>query len=178
MSMSSTSPDRASPARRVTGVMRGDTGEDTSAQVDALVAQDPGRQRRDGAVSDGGTEAPLRGAALAITAFALAMGTFTQVLDTTIANVSLPTIAGNLGASTDQSTWIITSFVVANGIGVPHHRLADEPLWRGEGLRAVHAGLHPGFVAVRHRLEPGIADRSSAPCRARCRGRSFPAPRR
>src|SRR6202451_4641288 len=63
--------------------------------------------------------APLKGGALAITAFALAMGTFTQVLDTTIANVSLPTIAGNLGASTDQATWIITSFVVANGIAVP-----------------------------------------------------------
>ena len=57
--------------------------------------------------------------ALAITAFALAMGTFTQVLDTTIANVSLPTIAGDLGASTDQATWILTSFVVANGVGVP-----------------------------------------------------------
>jgi MFS transporter, DHA2 family, multidrug resistance protein len=54
-----------------------------------------------------------------VTSFALAMGTFTQVLDTTIANVSLPTIAGNLGASTDQSTWVITAFVVANGIGVP-----------------------------------------------------------
>ena len=65
------------------------------------------------------THAPLKGAALAVTAFALAMGTFMQVLDLTIANVSLPTIAGNLGASTDQSTWIITSFVVANGIGVP-----------------------------------------------------------
>ena len=64
-------------------------------------------------------KAPLKGAALAITAFALAMGTFTQVLDTTIANVSLPTIAGDLGASTDQSTWIITSFVVANVICVP-----------------------------------------------------------
>ena len=64
-------------------------------------------------------QAPLKGAALAITAMALAFGTFTQVLDTTIANVSLPTIAGNLGASTDQSTWVITSFVVANGIGVP-----------------------------------------------------------
>jgi DHA2 family multidrug resistance protein len=64
-------------------------------------------------------ETPLSGTALAVTAFALAMGTFMQVLDTTIANVSLPTIAGNLGASTDQSTWIITSFVVANGIGVP-----------------------------------------------------------
>jgi DHA2 family multidrug resistance protein len=66
-----------------------------------------------------GEGAPLKGAALAVTAFALAMGTFMQVLDLTIANVSLPTIAGNLGASTDQSTWIITCFVVANGIGVP-----------------------------------------------------------
>jgi len=63
--------------------------------------------------------APLKGLGLVLTAFALAMGTFTQVLDVTIANVSLPTIAGDLGASTDQSTWIITSFVVANGIGVP-----------------------------------------------------------
>ena len=65
------------------------------------------------------TDKPLTGARLAITAFALAMGTFMQVLDLTIANVSLPTIAGNLGASTDQATWIVTSFVVANGIGVP-----------------------------------------------------------
>jgi DHA2 family multidrug resistance protein len=70
-------------------------------------------------VSDAAAHAPLKGGALAITALALAMGTFMQVLDTTVANVSLPTIAGNLGASTDQSTWIITSFVVANGIGVP-----------------------------------------------------------
>jgi len=70
-------------------------------------------------VSEPAHETPLKGGALAITAFALAMGTFTQVLDTTIANVSLPTIAGDLGASTDQSTWIITAFVVANGIGVP-----------------------------------------------------------
>lgn len=63
--------------------------------------------------------APLKGSALAVTALALALGTFMQVLDLTIANVSLPTIAGDLAASTDQSTWIITSFVVANGIGVP-----------------------------------------------------------
>ncbi len=63
--------------------------------------------------------APLKGSALAVTALALALGTFMQVLDLTIANVSLPTIAGDLGASTDQSTWIITSFVVANGIGIP-----------------------------------------------------------
>jgi DHA2 family multidrug resistance protein len=63
--------------------------------------------------------APLKGGQLAITAIALALGTFMQVLDTTIANVSLPTIAGNLGASTDQSTWVITSFAVSNGVAVP-----------------------------------------------------------
>jgi len=55
----------------------------------------------------------------ALTAFALALGTFMMVLDSTIANVSLPTIAGNLGVSSDLSTWVITAFAVANGIGVP-----------------------------------------------------------
>src|ERR1700723_1923933 len=63
--------------------------------------------------------APMKGGPLAITALALALGTFMQVLDSTIANVSLPTIAGNLGASTDQGTWVITAFAVSNGIGVP-----------------------------------------------------------
>jgi len=62
---------------------------------------------------------PLGGAQLAITSVALAIGTFMQVLDTSIANVSLPTIAGNLGASTDQGTWVVTSFAVANGVSVP-----------------------------------------------------------
>ena len=64
-------------------------------------------------------QAPLAGLPLALTAFALALGTFMQVLDSTIANVSLPTIAGNLGVSTDTSTWVITSFAVANGVAVP-----------------------------------------------------------
>ncbi|MCC2657920.1 MAG: emrB [Panacagrimonas sp.] len=54
-----------------------------------------------------------------LAAVALALGTFMQVLDTTIANVSIPTIAGNLGVSADQGTWVITSFAVANGIGLP-----------------------------------------------------------
>ena len=63
--------------------------------------------------------APLAGVALAVTAIALALGTFMQVLDSTIANVSVPTIAGNLGVSTSQGTWVITSFAVSNGISVP-----------------------------------------------------------
>ena len=62
---------------------------------------------------------PLTGSTLWITAIALALGTFMQVLDSTIANVSVPTIAGNLGVSTSQGTWVITSFAVSNGISVP-----------------------------------------------------------
>lgn len=62
---------------------------------------------------------PMTGVALAVTALALALGTFMQVLDTTIANVSLPTIAGNLGVAADSSTWVITAFAVANGVAVP-----------------------------------------------------------
>src|SRR5579863_541610 len=63
--------------------------------------------------------APLIGMGRAVTLIALAMATFMQVLDTTIANVSVPTIAGYLGVSSDQGTWIITSFAVANGVSVP-----------------------------------------------------------
>jgi DHA2 family multidrug resistance protein len=59
------------------------------------------------------------GAARGIILLALALATFMQVLDTTIANVSIPTIAGYLGVSSDQGTWIITSFAVANGVSVP-----------------------------------------------------------
>lgn len=62
---------------------------------------------------------PLVGFARSATLIALAMATFMQVLDTTIANVSIPTISGNLGVSSDQGTWIITSFAVANGVSVP-----------------------------------------------------------
>jgi DHA2 family multidrug resistance protein len=66
-----------------------------------------------------GNQEPLTGFALGITAVALALGTFMQVLDSTIANVSLNTIAGNLGVSQDSSTWVITAFACANGVTVP-----------------------------------------------------------
>ncbi len=62
---------------------------------------------------------PLAGGALGLTSFALALGTLMQVLDGTIANVALPTIAGNLGASADDATWVITAFAAANGVTVP-----------------------------------------------------------
>jgi len=62
---------------------------------------------------------PLTGAAKLLGTFALALATFMNVLDTSIANVSLSAIGGDLGVSTTQVTWVITSFGVANAIAVP-----------------------------------------------------------
>jgi MFS transporter, DHA2 family, multidrug resistance protein len=62
---------------------------------------------------------PLTGAAKIFGTFCLALATFMNVLDTSIANVSLASIGGDLGASTTQLTWVITSFAVANAIAVP-----------------------------------------------------------
>jgi DHA2 family multidrug resistance protein len=50
---------------------------------------------------------------------ALALATFMNVLDTSIANVSIPALSGDLGVSPDQGTWVITSFGVANAISLP-----------------------------------------------------------
>ena len=47
------------------------------------------------------------------------MATFMEVLDTSIANVALPHIAGNLSAGTDESTWVLSSYLVANAVILP-----------------------------------------------------------
>ncbi|MGA8153248.1 MAG: DHA2 family efflux MFS transporter permease subunit [Terriglobales bacterium] len=52
-------------------------------------------------------------------AIAVMSSTFMEVLDTTVVNVSLPHIAGNLSASTDEATWTLTSYLVANAIVLP-----------------------------------------------------------
>ncbi len=63
--------------------------------------------------------APLQGAELVLGTIALSLATFMNVLDSSIANVSIPAIAGDLGVSPSQGTWVITSFAVANAISVP-----------------------------------------------------------
>jgi MFS transporter, DHA2 family, multidrug resistance protein len=62
---------------------------------------------------------PLAGAKLVIGTIAVSLAVFMNVLDTSIANVSIPSISGDLGVSSDQGTWVITSFAVANAISVP-----------------------------------------------------------
>jgi DHA2 family multidrug resistance protein len=52
-------------------------------------------------------------------ALTVTLATFMEVLDTSIANVALPHIAGSLGASSDESTWVLTSYLVSNAIVLP-----------------------------------------------------------
>jgi len=60
----------------------------------------------------------------------VALAAFMEVLDTSIANVALPHIAGNLGASTDEGTWVLTSYLVANAIVLPLGGWASSVLGR------------------------------------------------
>ncbi|MBR7986965.1 DHA2 family efflux MFS transporter permease subunit [Burkholderia cenocepacia] len=62
---------------------------------------------------------PLQGGQLVLGTIAVSLAVFMNVLDTSIANVAIPTISGDLGVSSDQGTWVITSFAVANAISVP-----------------------------------------------------------
>ncbi|KAG8149641.1 DHA2 family efflux MFS transporter permease subunit [Burkholderia catarinensis] len=62
---------------------------------------------------------PLQGGKLVLGTIAVSLAVFMNVLDTSIANVAIPTISGDLGVSSDQGTWVITSFAVANAISVP-----------------------------------------------------------
>lgn len=97
---------------------------------------------------------PLKGAALAWITLSLGLAVFMEVLDTTIANVAVPVIAGNLGAATTQGTWVITSFAVANAVSVPltgflAKRIGEVKLFYRRRCRFRHH-----IVAVRHRAQP------------------------
>jgi len=84
--------------------------ENTSNEV-------PGANRPGGAPA--ARLAPLEGGKLIFGTIALSLATFMNVLDTSIANVSIPAIAGDNGVSPNQGTWVITSFAVSSAICVP-----------------------------------------------------------
>src|ERR1051326_1277452 len=68
---------------------------------------------------DEGAKDFLRGHSPWLIAFTVTLATFMEVLDTSIANVALPHIAGSLSAGIDESTWVLTSYLVANAIVLP-----------------------------------------------------------
>src|SRR6202790_4249040 len=65
-----------------------------------------------------------------IIAFTVTLATFMEVLDTSIANVALPHIAGGLSATVDESTWVLTSYLVANAMVLPLSAWASAMLGR------------------------------------------------
>jgi DHA2 family multidrug resistance protein len=62
---------------------------------------------------------PLTGGKLVLGTLCVSLAVFMNVLDSSIANVAIPTISGNLGVSIDEGTWVITSFAAANAISIP-----------------------------------------------------------
>ncbi len=62
---------------------------------------------------------PLAGGQLVLATIAVALATFMNVLDTSIANVAIPTISGDLGVSVDEGTWVITVFAASNAVSIP-----------------------------------------------------------
>ena len=71
-------------------------------------------------------------------AFAVMFATFMEVLDTTVVNVSLPHIASSLSATTDEATWALTSYLVANAIILPS--------WTVTAVACVPGGAHPSYA--------------------------------
>jgi DHA2 family multidrug resistance protein len=76
-------------------------------------------QPQSSSTTPSGAPAPLTGGKLVLGTIAVALATFMTVLDSSIANVAIPTISGNLGVSIDEGTWVITLFAAANAISIP-----------------------------------------------------------
>lgn len=125
---------------------------------------------------------------LGLLTLGLALGTFMEVLDTSIANVAVPTIAGSLGVSSTQGTWVISSYSVAAAIAVPltgwlarqvgEHRLF---IWSliAFTLASMLCGLAPNMnTLVLFRLLQGLVSGPMVPLSQTILLRSFPVQKR
>ncbi len=89
-----------------------------------------------------------------IIAIVASMAAFMEVLDTSIANVALPYIAGSLGATNDEGTWVLTSYLVSNAVVLPISGFLANRLGRKRFFYSVHHLLHNQLVLLRYRPEP------------------------
>lgn len=123
-----------------------------------------------------------------IVAVAVMLATFMEVLDTTVVNVSLPHIAGNLGATTDESTWVVTSYLVANAIVLPATGWLSRVFGRkrfymtcvaGFTVSSVLCGLAPSLMwLVVFRVVQGLSGGALQPISQAVLLECFPARRR
>jgi len=98
----------------------------------------------DALAHDSHSSGALSGLKLYAAWLAIGLGNFLVVLDTTIANVSVPTIAGGLGVSPTQGTWVITAYAVAEAITVPLTGFLAKRL----GAMRLFIACYLGFAAV------------------------------
>jgi MFS transporter, DHA2 family, multidrug resistance protein len=85
----------------------------------ATTADAPVAPTQDGAAATDAAQDAAQGENPWFIAAAVMLATFMEVLDTSIASVALPYIAGSLSASTDEATWVLTSYLVSNAIVLP-----------------------------------------------------------
>ncbi len=88
----------------------------------------------------------------------LTIATFMELLDTSIANVSLPHIAGGLGTSLDEATWVLTSYLVANAVVLPLSAWLSRTFGRKNLLHGLCGPLHRQLLAVRGGTKPRASD--------------------
>src|ERR1700746_151188 len=79
----------------------------------------------------------------------VAFATFMEVLDTTIANVALPYIAGGMGVSEDEASWVVTTYLVANAIILTASSFLARTLGPQDLLPDLSRRIHPQFALVR-----------------------------
>jgi DHA2 family multidrug resistance protein len=106
-------------------------------------------------------------------ALTVTMATFMEVLDTSIANVALPHIAGSLSATTDESTWVLTSYLVSNAVILPISGWASDFLGRKRfymtcvalfGASSLLCGLAPTLpLLIVFRVLQGVGGGGLAP---------------
>src|SRR5258708_38258090 len=108
-----------------------------------------------------------------IIALTVTLATFMEVLDTSIANVALPHIAGNLSAGLDESTWVLSSYLVANAVILPISAWMAIQLGRKRfymgcvvifGISSLFCVLPPNMgMPLFFRILPGLATAPLAP---------------
>ena len=118
----------------------------------------------------------------------MTLATIMEVLDTSIANVALPHIAGSLGASQDESTWIITSYLVANAVVLPIGAYLGSIIGRKRfymtcvaifGLSSLMCGLAPSLpLLLFFRVMQGLGGGGLQPSEQAILADTFPAAKR
>ncbi len=131
---------------------------------------------------------PLSGAPLALLTMGLALGTFMEVLDTSIANVAIPNISGNLGVAASQGTWVISSYAVASAIAVPltgwlARRVGEARLFTTSVILFTLASILCGFARnfeslIAFRLLQGLVSGPMVPLSQTILLRSYPEEKR